>query len=130
MNTARPASDAFKQIGEGADQPPVGGDIDGDDVVPFRRRHVIERRQRAENAGIADQNVETAVAFAQRGGEAVDTGVILQVERHQRRGAAAGADGVVEFFKPADGARHRHDMRAGCRQRQRAWHVRCRAMRR
>ena len=82
-------------------------------------RHMIERRQRSENAGVADEDVEPAIALAQRGGEAVDAGIVLQVERHQRRGAAGGADGVVEFLQPADGARHRDDMRAGLGERQR-----------
>ena len=52
---------------------------------------MAERRERAEHAGIADQDVELAVALVERGAEPVDAVVVLQVERHERRRAAGGA---------------------------------------
>ena len=41
---------------------------------------------------------------------------ILHVERHQSGSAAGRLDLVVQFFKPAAGARHRDDVGAGLRQ--------------
>ena len=65
-NTTRPASATAQQRVEGADEPPVGGDVDGDRLVPVLRLDMVERRQRAENAGIADEDVEPAVALVER----------------------------------------------------------------
>ena len=48
-----------------------------------------------------------------RAAEPVDALEILQVERHERGGAAGCLDLVVELFEPADGARDRDDMGAG-----------------
>ena len=53
------------------------------------------------------------------GAQPGDAFVILEIERHQRRGAASGADRVVEFFEPADGARDRDHVRARLRERKR-----------
>ena len=71
--------------------------------------------------GIGDQDVELSPALVDRAAEPVDAGHVGEVERHQRRLALAGPgalglDLVVEFFQPADGARHRDHMRAGGRQ--------------
>ncbi len=98
---------------------PVGGDVDGDHLVPGFRLDVAERRERPEHAGIADQNVEPLVALVERGAEPHDAVVVLEVERHQRGRAADGADRVVELFQPADRARDRDHMRARARERER-----------
>ena len=78
-----------------------------------------ERRGGAGDTGIADENVEPAVAFVQRRAEPGDAVEIGEIERHQRRRAAVLADFVVELFEPGLRPRHRHDMRAGLRQRAR-----------
>ena len=75
---------------------------------------MAERRQRSDDAGIADQHVEAAIALVEREREPGDAVGILHIERHQRGGAAGGLDLVVELFQAADRARHRHDMGAGC----------------
>ena len=80
---------------------------------------MAERRGRAGDAGIADEDVELAVALMQRSAEAGDAVGVGEVERHQRGAAAVLPDLVVEFFQPALRARHRHDMRAGFCQRAR-----------
>ena len=80
---------------------------------------MAERRGRPGDAGIAEENVEPAVALVQRRAEPGDAVEIGEVERHQRRAAAFIADLVVELFQPALRARHRNDVRAGLRQRQR-----------
>ena len=77
-----------------------------------------ERRQRAEHAGIAEKGVEPAPAFEDREAEPIERGEILEVERHERCGAAGLLDFVVDFFQRADRARHEDHMRAGRRQRQ------------
>ena len=89
-----------------------------------------ERRQRPEDAGIADQHVEPAVALVEREREPRDAVAVLHVERHQRGGAAGGLDLVVEFFQPADGARDRHHMRAGLGKLRARAPRQCRARRR
>ena len=103
----------------GADQLPIGGDVDRDQIVPVLRFDMAERRQRPEDAGIADQHVEAAVALVERQRQAGDAVAILDVERHQRGAAAGRLDLVVELFQAADGARHRDDMAACLRQLQR-----------
>jgi len=51
--------------------------------------------------------------------EPVDPVIVLQVERHERRGAARRLDGVVDLFQPADRAGDRDHMRAGFGERDR-----------
>ena len=80
---------------------------------------MTEGRQRAEDTGVADQNVEPAVTLVERAAETVDPRVILQVQRHEGGGAALGADRVVDLLETADGARHRDHMGAGSRERER-----------
>jgi hypothetical protein len=80
---------------------------------------VAEWRERAEDAGVADQYVESAVALGKRAGEPVDRVEVLQIPRHQGGRTAGGANGVIEFFEPANRARDRYDMRARFRQRER-----------
>src|SRR6187455_2033479 len=78
-----------------------------------------ERRGGTGDAGIADENVELAVALMQRGAEPRDAVEIGEVERHQRGAAAVLADLVVEFLKAALRASDGHDMSAGAGQRTR-----------
>ena len=66
----------------------VRGDVDRHHVVPGFQLDMAERRGGAGDAGIADENVDLAVAFMQRGAEACDAIEIGEVQRHQR-GAAA-----------------------------------------
>ncbi|MGY3459547.1 hypothetical protein ACVWW5_004997 [Bradyrhizobium sp. LM3.4] len=117
MNTARPASDCLSSGLHAADQLEVRGDVDGHHVVESLQLDMTDRRGRAEHAGIADEDVELAVAFVQAGAEPRDAVGIGEVERHQRCAAAVIADLVVELFQPALRARHSHDMRAGPRER-------------
>src|SRR4030088_3198588 len=78
-----------------------------------------ERRGGAGDAGIADEDVELAMAFMQRRAEPGDAVEIGQIERHQGRSSAVFADFVVELFEPALRARHRNHMRAGFGERTR-----------
>ena len=80
---------------------------------------MAERRGGAGDAGIADENVELAVALMQRRAKPGDAVEIGEIERHQGGAAAVLTDLVVEFLEPALRSRHRHDMRAGLRQRAR-----------
>jgi len=74
---------------------------------------MAERRRGPGDAGIADENVDLAVAFVQGETEPGDAVEIGEVERHQRGGAAVLADLVVEFFEATLRARHGDDMGAG-----------------
>ena len=79
-----------------------------------------ERRERTENASIADQHIEPLVAFVEGQCEPRDAVAVFDVERHQCGRAAGCLDLVVEFFEPADRARDRHHMRARLRQLKRS----------
>ncbi len=76
-----------------------------------------ERRQRAELAGVSDQDVELFESLVQRGAEPVERIEIAEVKRHERGARPFLFDFVVEFLEPADGAGERHDMRALARER-------------
>jgi len=91
---------------------------------------MAERRGGAGDAGIADEDVEFAMALMQRSAKPGDAVIVGQVQRHQRGAAAVFADLVIEFFQPALRPRHRHDMRAGPGECPRGGHSRCRAKRR
>src|SRR3977135_2496868 len=78
-----------------------------------------KRRGGPGDAGIADENVELAVTFVQRGAKPCDAVEVGEIERHQCRAAAILADLVVEFFEAALGSRQRNNMRAGLGQRTR-----------
>src|SRR5579864_1019505 len=80
---------------------------------------MAERRGRTGNAGIADENIELAVALMQRRPEARDAVEIGEVERHESGAAAVFADLVVEFLKATLRSRHRHDVGARLRERAR-----------
>jgi len=71
------------------------------------------------DAGVADQDIELAVAFMQRGAEPGDPVGVGQAERHQRGAAAIFADLVVKLLQSSLRARHRHDVRALPRKRPR-----------
>ena len=101
---------------ERADQPQVRRHVDGDDIVPLLRLEMGERRQRAEHAGIGDEDVELAPALVDRPAEPVERGIIGDVARHQRGGRAGRADRVVELLERALGPRQCDHMRAGPRQ--------------
>src|SRR4051812_1072430 len=74
---------------------------------------MAERRGGAGHAGIADQDIELAVALVQRRPEPGNALEIGEIERDQRRAAAIAADDVVEFLQPTLSSRHRDDMGAG-----------------
>ena len=114
----------------GADQVPIRRDIDGHDLVPGRRLDMLERRALAGQRGIADQHVEPLVAFVERGGEPVEAGKVLHIERHQRRRTAGRARRVVELFQRADGAGDRDHMRARRAPGRAPWRGQCRGTRR
>src|SRR5258706_10826575 len=78
-----------------------------------------ERRGGACSAGIADEDVELAMALMQRRAKPGDAVEVGEVERHQRRAAAVLSDLVVELFETALRSRHRNHMRAGFRERAR-----------
>ena len=78
-----------------------------------------ERRERAEQGGVGDHDIELAETLVERGTKPCDAVEILQVERYERGGATGLLDLVVEFLEAADGARQRHDMRARLRERER-----------
>ena len=89
-------------------------DNEGLGLAPLRVEHA-----RDQNAGIADQDVELAVAFMQCGTKPRDAVEVGEIERHQGGAAAVFLDLVVELFKAALGSRHRDHMGAGFRQRKR-----------
>src|ERR1700686_5088639 len=72
-----------------------------------------ERRRGTGDAGIADENVEPAVALMQRSPQPRDALEVGEIKRHQGRSSAVVADLVVEFFQAALRSRYRNDMRAG-----------------
>ena len=76
----------------------------------------MKRRQRAEQAGIADERVETAPSSEDGLAEPVDGGVIAQIAGNQRRrtllARAQGANFVVKLLERALRARQSDDMRA------------------
>ncbi len=78
---------------------------------------MAERRRRTGDAGIADENVDLAVALVQRGAKPGDAVIVSEIQRHQRGGAAVFADLVVELFEATLRARDGDDMRAGLGER-------------
>ena len=55
------------------------------DIVPFRGIDMAERRDGAEHAGIADENIELAPALVDRGAEPVERGIVFEVAGDERR---------------------------------------------
>src|SRR5262249_42309678 len=87
--------------------------VDVEDLAPGVRRDVAERRERTQNAGIGDEDVELAPALQDGGAEGVKLVGALEVELDERRAAPCGADLVIELLEAADGARKKHGMRPG-----------------
>src|SRR5205823_2279729 len=94
------------------DQPPVRGQVEVDDLCPGRRVDMAERREGAELRGIAEEDVEPAVAVEQLCREFVDLDEIAQVDRNERGAAAGSPDRVVDFFETPHRARRQDNMRA------------------
>src|ERR1044071_2652906 len=89
---------------------PVGGDIDGENIVPVLWFDMREWRQRAKDAGIADEDIKALIAFIQGQREAGDPLAVLDIEWHQSGGAAFGLDLVVKLLEGAHSPGHRNDM--------------------
>src|SRR5262249_32858566 len=92
---------AAQQRIERADQAPVGGDIDRHDLLEDLGIDVADRRERAQDGGVADQHVEAAIALVERCAQAIDAGPVGDVERHQRGGAADRLDLIVDLLEAA-----------------------------
>ena len=73
---------------------------------------MTERRQRTQNAGIANQNVELAPALEDRRAQPVDGVEIGQIERNERGFAADLADLVIDFLQAAHSAGDQDRVRA------------------
>ena len=99
-----------------ADQLPVRGYVDREEIVPIFRFNMAQRGQWPQNPGIADQYIEALISLIERQREARNAFAILDVERYQRGGAAGRPDPVIEVFKPANRAAHRNHVCAGMRQ--------------
>ena len=80
---------------------------------------MARRRQRPEQAGVADENIELAPALEDRGAEPVERRKIGDVAGNERRLAAERADFVIQRFERALGAGQGDDMGAAARQLQR-----------
>ena len=96
---------------ERTDEPPIGGHIDRHDFIPGLGLDMAERRQLAEHAGIADQDVEPAPAFMDGRSQSVEGRVIRDIRRHQSGGATHRLDFIVELLEPPLGAGKGDDMR-------------------
>src|SRR5262249_15374694 len=90
--------------------------IDCDDVVPRLEIDMAERRGGTGDAGIADEDIDLAMALMQGRAKPCEAVAVGHAQRHQRRRAAVLPDLIVELFKPALCARDRDDVRAGLRQ--------------
>ena len=87
---------------ERANEPPIGGDVDRECVVPLVRFDMAEGGYRPQRAGVADENIELAPAREDRRAEPVERVEILDVARHQGRGRSAfRADRIVEVLERA-----------------------------
>ena len=67
--------------------------------------------ERAEDAGVADEHVDSPEAPGQRRPHLVDAVELGEVKRYQGRGPASGPDGVVDLLEAADRARHQDHVR-------------------
>ena len=77
-----------------------------------------KRCELAEDAGIADQDIEFFPAFENGGAETVNRRVVLDVGGHKRGRAAKGLYLIIKFFKAALGAGKGDDVGAFLCQRQ------------
>ena len=98
---------------EGADQAGRGQQVDADHFIPGLRVDLGGWRQHAGLAGIRQQDVELAPTFLDDGAELFDTVARQQIERDQGRGAARGADQIIDFLQRTGRARRGDYMRAG-----------------
>ena len=73
---------------------------------------MAQRRQRPQDAGVADQDVELPPALVDGGPKRVDLVAVLEVEGEQRGVAAEVADLVVQLLQRAGGAPDQDQMRA------------------
>src|SRR4029078_12261685 len=84
---------------ERADQPPIGGEIDGESKFPRLWWDMGQRRQAAENGGVADQHVEPAEALVESRPERIDTLAVSEIEGNERSLAALGSNPIVDLFQ-------------------------------
>ena len=118
MKTARPGIRCLEQRIESADELPIGGDVDREDIVPVLRLDVAERRRRGQQPGVADQHVELAVTLVEREREPA-----MPSKSFMSSGTKVAVPPPALILsssssKPADRARRRDDMRAGLRKLQ------------
>ena len=124
MGRARCDEDRTAGIGcaqqriEGADEAVIGRHVDGHHLVPDRLVDMGDRREFAEHARIAEQDIELAPALVDRGAEPVDRVEILDVHRHQCGRRSLGANLVVEGFERALCTGQSHDVSASFRKRE------------
>ena len=105
----------------GADQAPVGGEVGFKRFGEAGGRDVLQRAERAEDAGIAHEAVEAAEAIEQGAGEAVDRVHVAQVEGYQRGVPAGGVENfVIELGEGFFRARGGDDVVAGLGEFQRS----------
>src|SRR5262249_11915821 len=95
---------------QAANQPPVGRQIEIDDLGPVAGRDVADGGQSAEHGGIGDEDVDLAEALEERLSEAVDGIKARQIERHEGCGAPEAAYFVIDLFEAAHGARHKDEL--------------------
>src|SRR5262245_19661511 len=80
---------------------------------------MAERRQRPEDRGVGDQDIEPAPALVDRGAERVERLGLAQIEREGARRRAVSADLVIDLFERTDRPRQQDDMRALARHSER-----------
>ena len=73
---------------------------------------MTERRHHTEHPGRAEQHVEPTPALVDRRAEAIDRRQVFEIDRHQGRRAAPGANLVVQFLQPPDSTGDGNDMGA------------------
>ena len=92
----------------GLDAEERAADVDADDAVELRRRHVLEQEVR-EDAGVVDEHVEPAEARHGRLDEPVDVVLDRDVALDQRRAATVGDEPAECAFEPVGAAVGEHD---------------------
>ena len=136
MGRARGHEDRAARVGgaqqrvERADEAVVGGHVDRHHLVPDRLVDMGDGRELAEDARIADEDVELAPALVDRRAEPVEGIEILEVEGTSVAAAPSAPDLVVELFERALRAGERNDVGAGLRRAPAPRRGRCRATRR
>src|SRR5262245_40116108 len=69
-----------------------------------------QRRQAAENGGIADEHVEPAEALIQSGSKRIDSLAVGEIEWNERSFAALGSNPIVDLFQSFPCTRDEQDM--------------------